>query len=106
VIVVETLNIAGMRTAGGAGKRGLNRALADAALAEVRRMLGYKTLWYHSRLVEADRWYPSSKICSTCGRRKPNLTLANRTYACDHCGVALDRDLNAAINLARLGNTP
>jgi len=105
VIVVETLNVAGMCTAGGVRKRGLNRALADAALAQVRRMLGYKTLWYPSRLVEADRWYPSSKICSECGRRKPNLTLANRTYACDHCGMVLNRDLNAAINLARLGDT-
>jgi putative transposase len=103
VITVETLNASGMRSAGGACKRGLNRALADAALAEVRRMLGYKTRWHGSTLVEADRCYPSSKICSGCGRRKPNLTLADRTYACDRCGLRIDRDLNAAINLARLG---
>ena len=103
VITVETLNASGMRSAGGAFKRGLNRALADAALAEVRRMLGYKTRWYGSTLVEADRCYPSSKLCSGCGRRKPNLTLADRTYACDRCGLRTDRDLNAAINLARLG---
>jgi putative transposase len=105
VIVAEALNASGMRSAGGARKRGLNRALADAALAQVRRMLGYKTTWYLSRLVEADRWYPSSKTCSACGRRKPNLTLADRTYACDHCGLVIDRDLNAAANLARLGGT-
>jgi putative transposase len=103
VITVETLNAAGMRSAGGTRKRGLNRALADAALAEVRRMLGYKCTWYGSTLVEAGRYYPSSKTCSGCGRRKPNLTLADRTYACDHCGRRIDRDLNAAINLARLG---
>jgi putative transposase len=103
VIAVETLNASGMRSAGGACKRGLNRALADAALAEVRRMLGYKTKWYGSTLVEAGRYYPSSKLCSACGRRKPNLTLADRTYACEHCGLRIDRDLNAAINLARLG---
>ena len=103
VITVETLNASGMRSAGGAFKRGLNRALADAALAEVRRMLGYKTRWYGSTLVEADRCYPSSKLCSGCGRRKPNLTLADRTYVCDRCGLRIDRDLNAAINLARLG---
>jgi putative transposase len=104
VVVVETLNAAGMRANGGAHKRGLNRALADAALAEVRRMLGYKTRWYGSHLVEADRLYPSSKTCSGCGRRKPNLTLAERTFHCDDgCGVRIDRDLNAAINLARLG---
>jgi putative transposase len=103
VITVETLNASGMRSFGGARKRGLNRALADAALAEVRRMLGYKTTWYGSTLVEAGRYYPSSKLCSGCGGRKPSLTLADRTYACDHCGLRIDRDLNAAINLARLG---
>lgn len=102
-IVVETLNIAGMRRSGGARKRGLNRALADAALAQVRRMLAYKTTWYGSRLVEADRWYPSSKTCSGCGGRKPRLLLADRTYGCEHCELIVDRDLNAAINLARLG---
>jgi putative transposase len=105
VVVVETLNAAGMRAAGGARKRGLNRALADAALAEIRRMLSYKTLWYQSQLVQADRFYPSSRTCTACGRRKPNLTLADRVFHCDgdDCGVRIDRDLGAAINLARLG---
>jgi putative transposase len=105
VIAVETLNVAGMRSAGGARKRGLNRALADASLAEIRRMLAYKTTWYGSTLVQAGRWYPSSKTCSGCGGRKPRLLLSERTYVCEHCGLALDRDLNAAINLARLGET-
>ena len=68
-------------------------------------MLVYKTTWYGSTLVEADRWYPSSKTCSGCDSRKPRLTLAERTYECEHCGIVLDRDLNAAINLARLGET-
>ena len=103
VVVVETLNAAGMRAKGGARKRGLNRALADAALAEIRHMLGYKSRWYGSSLVEADRFYPSSKKCTACGRRKPNLTLADRVFVCDGCGVRIDRDLGAAINLARLG---
>ncbi|MDN5744377.1 MAG: IS607 family element RNA-guided endonuclease TnpB, partial [Nocardioidaceae bacterium] len=105
VVVVETLNASGMRAKGGIRKRGLNRALTDAALAEIRRMLAYKTTWYGSVLVEADRWYPSSKTCSGCGGRKPNLTLAERTYNCTTCGLVIDRDLNAAINLARLGET-
>ena len=105
VIAIETLNAAGMRRAGGARKRGLNRALADASLAEFRRLLGYKTAWYGSTLVEAGRWYPSSKTCSACGSRKPSLLLAERTYVCEHCGLVLDRDRNAAINLARLGQT-
>ena len=69
-------------------------------------MLAYKTPWYGSTLVQAGRWYPSSKTCSRCGSRKPTLPLAERTYHCPHCGLALDRDLNAAINLARLGQHP
>jgi putative transposase len=103
VITVETLNASGMRSAGGACKRGLNRALADAALAEIRRMLSYKCTWHGSALVEASRYFPSSKLCSGCGGRKPSLTLADRIYQCDHCGLIIDRDLNAAVNLARLG---
>lgn len=67
VVVVETLNAAGMRAKGGARKRGLNRALADAALAEIRSMLGYKSRWYGSQLVQADRFYPSSKTCLLTG---------------------------------------
>jgi putative transposase len=105
VITVETLNASGMRSAGGAHKRGLNRALSDASFAEVRRMLAYKCTWYGSALVEAGRYYPSSKLCSACGGRKPNPTLADRIYQCGHCGLEIDRDLNAAVNLARLGET-
>ncbi len=105
MIVIEDLNVAGMmRRKPGAGKggRGLNRALADAGLGELRRQLGYKTIWYGSQLVVADRWYPSSKTCSACGAVKAKLALADRTYQCDRCDMVLDRDLNAAINLARL----
>ena len=105
VIVIEDLNVAGMmRRKPGAGKggRGLNRALADAGLGELRRQLGYKTIWYGSQLAVAGRWYPSSKTCSACGTVKAKLALADRTYHCDHCNMVLDRDLNAAINLARL----
>ena len=103
VITVETLNASGMRSAGGARKKGLNLALSDAALAEIRRMLGYKCTWYGSQLAEAGRYFPSSKLCSTCGRRKPSLALADRIYECGYCGLLIDRDHNAAINLARLG---
>jgi putative transposase len=78
------------------------RALADAGLGELRRQLGYKTTWYHSQLVIADRWYPSSKTCSGCGAVKAKLPLAERTYRCEGCGLVIDRDTNAAIKLARL----
>jgi putative transposase len=105
VIVAEDLAVANMcrrKPRAGRGGRGLNRALADAAPGELRRQLAYKTTWYGSALVVADRWYPSSKTCSACGAVKAKLALADRTYQCDHCGAVLDRDRNAAINLARL----
>jgi putative transposase len=105
VIVVEDLAVANMtRRKPGAGKggRGLNRALTDAGLGELRRQLGYKTTWYGSQLLVAGRWYPSSKTCSGCGAVKAKLTLAERTYHCDACDLVIDRDRNAAINLARL----
>ena len=105
VIVIEDLAVQNMtRRKPGAGKggRGLNRALADAGLGELRRQLGYKTTWYGSCLIVAGRWYPSSKTCSACGGRKPSLTLAERTWTCHGCGAVHDRDVNAATNLARL----
>jgi putative transposase len=94
---VEQLNLAGM-----ARNRRLARALADAGLGELRRRLTYKTTWYGSRLIVADRFYPSSKSCSACGWVKAKLTLAERTFACEACELRLDRDLNAARNLVKL----
>jgi putative transposase len=96
-VVVEHLNMAGL-----VRNRRVARALADAGLAELRRQLGYKTTWYGSRLVVANRFYPSSKTCSACGWVKAKLTLAERTFQCDACGLRIDRDLNAARNLAKL----
>jgi putative transposase len=96
-VVIEQLNVAGMIR-----NRRLARALADAGLAELRRQLTYKTSWYGSQLIAADRFYPSSKTCSACGWVKAKLTLAERTFACETCGPRLDRDLHAARNLAKL----
>jgi putative transposase len=96
-IVVEQLNLAGM-----VRNRRLARALSDAGLAELRRQLGYKTGWYGSRLIVADPFFPSSRTCSDCGWVKAKLTLAERTFACEACGLRIDRDLNAARNLAKL----
>ncbi|RQX07073.1 hypothetical protein DKL51_01115 [Micromonospora globispora] len=81
------------------------RRIADAGFAELRRQLGYKTSWNGGRLVVADRWYPSSKTCSGCGAVKTKLALSERTYTCTTCGLTLDRDLNAARNLAALAVT-
>ena len=105
VIVVEDLNVTGMsrrKPGAGRGGRGLNRAIADAAMAEVRRQLAYKSTWYGARLVVAGRWYPSSKTCSACGVVKAKLALAERNWTCEGCGTRHDREVNAAINLARL----
>jgi putative transposase len=96
-VVVEQLHVAGMLR-----NRGLARALADSGMSELRRLLAYKTRWYGSQLVVADRFYPSSKTCSTCGWVKAKLTLGERSFNCGACGLVLDRDLNAARNLAKL----
>ena len=101
LIGAETLAVKNMMTAGGSRKRGLNRALSDAGIGALFRQLDYKTSWYGSQIVKADRWFPSSKLCSGCGVVKAKLHLAERTYACDSCGLVIDRDLNAAVNLAR-----
>lgn len=98
-IVVEDLNVKGML-----GNRQLSRALGDAGFGEFRRQLAYKCQWYGSELVVADRWFPSSKTCSRCGTVKSELGLKERTYRCERCGLVLDRDLNAAINLAGRAN--
>jgi putative transposase len=104
VIGTETLAVKPMMAHGGSRKRGLNRSIADAGFGEFSRQLDYKTTWYGSVRVQAGRWYPSSKTCSGCGSVKAKLTLAERTYVCDNneCGLSIDRDLNAAINIARL----
>jgi len=95
-VMVEDLNVAGMLA-----NRRLARHIADAGFAELRRQLAYKTSWNGGRLIVADRWYPSSKTCSACGV-KAKLALAERIYTCAACGLVLDRDLNAARNLAAL----
>lgn len=95
-LVVEDLNVAGMGRL-----RTLARAIADAGLGDLRRRLEYKAEWYGVELVVAGRWFPSSKTCSSCGEVKDTLALCERTYHCEACGLEFDRDLNAAVNLAR-----
>lgn len=100
-VVIEDLNVKGMMTRGGSRKRGLNRAIARSGLAMSRTMIGYKS----QETVMVNRWFPSSKTCSSCGAVKAKLSLGERTYVCDHtaCGHTMDRDLNAAVNLAKHG---
>ena len=96
-IVVEDLNVAGM-----VRNHRLARHIAGLGMAELRRQLDYKATDAGVRLVVADRWFPSSKTCSVCGAVRAKLTLAERMFHCESCGTWLDRDLNAARNLAAL----
>jgi IS605 OrfB family transposase len=96
-VVVEDLNVSGMLA-----NRRLARHIADAGFAEIRRQLAYKAGWNGGRLLAADRWYPSSKTCSGCGTVKTKLALSERQYQCESCGLVIDRDQNASLNLAAL----
>ncbi|MFD1815313.1 IS607 family element RNA-guided endonuclease TnpB [Rhodococcus gannanensis] len=96
-IVIEDLHVAGM-----VRNRRLARHIADAGWGEFRRQLTYKADAAGVRVVVADRWFASSKTCSGCGAAKTKLALSERTYTCAVCGLVMDRDLNAARNLAAL----
>ncbi|OCT13166.1 transposase [Paenibacillus pectinilyticus] len=96
-VVIENLNVSGMMK-----NKHLSKAIAEQKLHDFKVKLFYKCEKYGIELVEADRWYPSSKLCSRCGALKKNLKLSERTYNCS-CGLRIDRDLNASINLANYG---
>ena len=100
-ISIEDLNAAGM-----VKNHHLAKAVSDAAFGEFRRQLEYKTAHSGATLHVVDRWFASSKTCSKCGRVKAKLSLAERTYRCDGCGLVMDRDLNAAININVAGSAP
>ena len=93
-IVMETLNIKGMMK-----NKYLSKAIGQQKLYEFKRQIKYKCERHSIEFIEADAWYPSSKTCSCCGEIKSDLKLKDRIFKCD-CGLVLDRDLNAAINLA------
>jgi putative transposase len=95
-IVIEDLNVAGMLA-----NRNLSRAIADVGFFKFRRQLQYKAAMAGPTIVVADRWFPSSKLCSTCSAKNEFLALAERTWTCVSCGTSHDRDVNAARNLAR-----
>ena len=81
----------------------LAKAIADMGFYEFRRQLEYKSKLYGSKLVIVDRFYPSSKTCSNCGEKKDSLLLSERVFCCEKCHYQIDRDLNAAKNLEKLG---
>ena len=94
VLVVEDLAVRNMMA-----NHHLAKAIGDAGWAEFVRQLEYKSKWYGSRLVVADRFFPSTKRCSSCGGVKASMPLEERTFVCEFCGFTADRDLNAALNL-------
>jgi putative transposase len=101
-IVLEDLHVRGMQR-----NKHLALSVGDAGFGELRRQLACKSEWYGSRLVIADRFFPSTQLCSSCGCLNEQLRgfggLKQRTFGCTACGVSLDRDENAAINLRRYG---
>ena len=97
-IAVEDLDVRGMER-----DRRLAKAVADASMSEMMRQLEYKCSWHGRRFVKVSRWYPSSKTCSRCGHVLEELPLSVRAWTCPACGARHDRDLNAAVNIARKG---
>jgi putative transposase len=95
----QAVGIEDLRVAGMVRNRRLARSIIDEAWGQLRWMLAYKSQLYGTDLVVHDRWFPSSKACSRCGHVKDKLPLSVRTYSCDACGLVIDRDLNAALNL-------
>ncbi len=96
VICVEDLNVAGMLK-----NRKLSKAVADVGIFELNRQIDYKAEWYGKTVVKISRWFPSTKTCSSCGNIRI-MKLSQRVYECE-CGLIIDRDLNAAINIKRAG---
>lgn len=97
-VVIEDLNVSGLLA-----NRKLAKAIADLGMYEFRRQLDYKCQLYGTKLVVADRWFPSSKMCSHCGYIKDSLPLEERVFHCEKCRNSIDRDLNAACNLCNWG---
>jgi putative transposase len=95
-IVIEDLNVSGMMK-----NKHLSKAISEQKLHDFKVKLSYKCEKNGIILVEADRWFPS-KMCSSCGTVKKELKLSDRVYVCS-CGLSMDRDLNASINLSRYG---
>ena len=98
VICIEDLNVSGMLS-----NHKLAKAISDTSFYQFRTMLEYKCKWYGKELSIIDRFYPSSKTCSNCGWKKDDLSLSDRIFECKNCGIKIDRDLNAAINIERVG---
>lgn len=96
-ICIEDLNVSGMMK-----NRHLSKAVQEQCFYEFRRQIEYKSTWNNILVIVADRFFPSSKLCSCCGAIKKDLKLSDRIYKCE-CGNVIDRDYQAALNLKRYG---
>lgn len=99
-IVLEDLNIAGMMK-----NKHLSKAIQGQRLYEFYRQIKYKSEWNNIKFIVADRFYPSSKTCSNCKSYNKDLKLSDRNFICKECGIVLDRDINASINLKDYGQS-
>ena len=93
-VVMEDLNISGMMK-----NKHLSKKIQEQCFHKFIQIMKYKCEWNGIKFIQADRFYPSSKTCSCCGNIKHDLKLKDRVYKCDKCGLEIDRDLNASINL-------
>ena len=98
IICMEDLNVKGMMQ-----NHKLAKSIQDLGLGKFKTMLEYKCVWRGRELVKVSRWFPSSKTCSCCGHKKETLSLSERTFICDNCGLEIDRDYNASVNLDKEG---
>jgi len=97
-IITEDLNVKGM-----VKNRRLAKSISDASWSSLVGMISYKSNWYGRSFHKIDRWYPSSKTCSSCGHKETDMGLHIRDWKCTNCGVEHDRDLNAAVNILNKG---
>ena len=99
VVVMEDLNVSGMMK-----NHKLAKSIQDVSFCELKNILQYKASWNDKRVIFIDRFYPSSKLCSSCGYKNNELQLSDREWVCPECGVIHDRDINAALNIMNEGN--
>jgi putative transposase len=98
VICLEDLSVSNM-----VKNHKLAKSISDVSWSKFVELLKYKCNWYGRELVQVDKFFPSSKMCSNCGNIKKDLTLKDREYVCSFCGLVIDRDYNSALNILREG---